>query len=42
MFAHNFLRTTTLSNRRASGLPSDFLSPKHKDYLAIVAELIRQ
>jgi hypothetical protein len=21
---------------------SDFLSPKHKDYLAVVAELIRQ
>jgi len=38
----SFARDTALSGPLFVGSASDFLSPKHKDYLAVVAELIRQ
>ena len=36
-FAHN----AAISSLFIASPTSDFLSPKHKDYLAVVAELIR-
>ncbi len=43
MFSERFFARDTMLSAPLIGSPvSDFLSHKHKDYLAVVAELIRQ